>query len=109
MWIAKRPVMLNKNDGTVHPPDGSGQAVQPLYQAAGIELRSHIGKRALLHIDDDERLSHFATYPAGVEIPMSEPPLPLDVSEKESPDAGAGSATAATWEPPLQTTKVPFE
>lgn len=31
-----------------------------------------------------------------VESPMSEPPLPLDVSEKESPDAGAGSVTAAT-------------
>jgi len=44
-----------------------------------------------------------------VEIPMSEPPLPLDAREKGSPEAGVGSVTEATCELLLKTSKVPFE
>jgi hypothetical protein len=88
--------MLKEDDGTVGSAGGSGQAVQSFCQTAGIELRGLIGKRAPLHVDNEERMSHLATRSAEAEIAMSEPPPPLDVREKESPGAGAGSVTEAT-------------
>ncbi|HJQ57404.1 MAG TPA: hypothetical protein VJ890_10880, partial [Vineibacter sp.] len=56
--IADRAVVLDEDDSATRGPDAVRQPVQAANQPAGIMPARGLGERTLLHVDDDQRMSH---------------------------------------------------